>query len=258
MTPEQYNSFTEQLRMNCEQDGRILGLVAAGSMAQQDYQPDQWSDHDFFLIVQPNEQAAVKADLSWLPNHEQIVYHFPDSAHGMRALYADYHLVELAVFDAEELNMAKANRYRVLVDKANVTEQMAAVAAETAAFVTSTINPEQALGHFLGNLWVGYGRYQRGEHLSAHEFVKNHSLINLLKLLQQFVPSEQHALLDNLNPTRRFERCYPQLGARLNQAINVPTPETCRQLLAIAETELANRIPDFPQTAVNLLKSYFK
>jgi hypothetical protein len=26
----------------------VLGLVAVGSMAARDYEPDEWSDHDFF------------------------------------------------------------------------------------------------------------------------------------------------------------------------------------------------------------------
>ena len=36
-------------------------------MADRDYSPDEWSDHDFFLISQPGEQEALRQDLSWLP-----------------------------------------------------------------------------------------------------------------------------------------------------------------------------------------------
>ncbi|MCI0417100.1 hypothetical protein L0222_30385 [bacterium] len=37
----------------------VLGLVALGSMAAQDYVPDQWSDHDFFVIVRSGHQEFL-------------------------------------------------------------------------------------------------------------------------------------------------------------------------------------------------------
>lgn len=49
MNLTQYNQFTEELRLKLAGDDRVLALVAVGSMAQQDYQPDEWSDHDFLL-----------------------------------------------------------------------------------------------------------------------------------------------------------------------------------------------------------------
>lgn len=257
MTPKQYQHFSQQLQKSCAEDDRIIGLVAVGSMAQQDYQPDRWSDHDFFVICKQGKQNGLKQSLSWLPNNHQIAYSLHDSQHGMKVLFANYHLVEFAVFDREELKLAKANRYRVLVDKGDVMAQMAAIAADTAAFAERSFNPEQAMGHFLGNLWVGYGRYQRGEHLSAHEFVKTHALVNLIKLIQVAVPSDDKGVLDNLNPLRRFERAYPQIGVAINSALAAPTPDTCRQLLHVAKTELATRLPDFPEPAFALLEAYF-
>ena len=48
MTPEQYDAFTDMIVRNLVADEQVLGLVAAGSMAKMDHQPDEWSDHDSY------------------------------------------------------------------------------------------------------------------------------------------------------------------------------------------------------------------
>ena len=258
MNIEEYRDFTIQLKLNCQKNERIVGLVSAGSMAEIDYAPDQWSDHDFFVVAKDNQQEFLKKDLSWLPDHHNIVYQFPESQHGVKAIYRNFHLIEFAIFDEKELKEARVNRYRVLVDKTGVAEIMASIARETIEFVEKGINPGQAMVHFISNIWVGYGRYHRGERLSAHEFVKFYSLLNLLKLIQTYHPGTKPELLDNLNPFRRFELCYPQIGAELNEAILLDTPKTCKQFLYIAEKYLSTTMPDFPQPAFDVLNKYMK
>lgn len=68
MTPHQYQTFIDQLTATLNDDPRVLGLIALGSMAQRDYQPDQYSDHDFFVIVIPGAQPALRQQLTWLPH----------------------------------------------------------------------------------------------------------------------------------------------------------------------------------------------
>jgi hypothetical protein len=57
-------------------------------MARRDYEPDRWSDHDFFVITTPGEQEAFRADPSWLPDRERIVLSYRETPHGVKALYA--------------------------------------------------------------------------------------------------------------------------------------------------------------------------
>jgi lincosamide nucleotidyltransferase len=117
LTPDAYTAFTETLRARLEADPRVVGLVALGSMARRDYEPDRWSDHDFFVITNAGEQEAFRADLSWLPFSSRIVFSYRETPHGVTALYEDGHLVEFAVFDPGELPVARVNRYRVLLDR---------------------------------------------------------------------------------------------------------------------------------------------
>ena len=53
MEPPDIEAFTEGLVATLTADGRVLGLVALGSMAATDRSPDVWSDHDFWVVVVP-------------------------------------------------------------------------------------------------------------------------------------------------------------------------------------------------------------
>ncbi|MEM7333293.1 MAG: hypothetical protein AAF490_14480 [Chloroflexota bacterium] len=257
MNLDAYRQFTQSLTERCKKDGRIIGLIALGSMADQDYAPDQWSDHDFFLITQPGQQQSVKNDLSWLPNAENVIFLHQETHFGLRAFYHHGHLIELAIFDLNELSVARANRYRVLVDKGQVEAAIKTVVTTTEEIANKQAdNIDEAFAHFLSNIWVGYGRYQRGEKLSGHEFVKNHALINLIKLIQHYSPADNHAQLDNLNPLRRFEQCYPELGQELMDAMAHSFDQTCLQFLGISERELHDRIPNFPSKLYQVLYAY--
>ena len=62
LTPDAYAAFTEALRARLEADPRVVGLVALGSMARRDYEPDRWSDHDFFVITRAAEAVARRIE----------------------------------------------------------------------------------------------------------------------------------------------------------------------------------------------------
>src|SRR5690606_15436120 len=145
--------------------------------------------------------------------------------HGLKGLYADGHLLEFAVFDSEELSTVVGNDYAVLIDKANINELAEKFVERT---TTITPKPTRDLGMVLGLLFVGAGRYARGEVLSAWGFIKTYALGHLLNLCTHFLPPESHAehdksRLDNLDAFRRFEQVYPQLGAQIADCL-VRTP----------------------------------
>lgn len=257
MQAEEYQAFTRTLLGNLEKDGRVVGLVAVGSMAQQDYQPDQWSDHDFFVVVEPGTQAGFHKDLSWLPQAVEIVFSFQETEHGRKVVYRSGHLLEFAVFDTQEISRAKVNRYRVLLDRTNISQVVAQV--KTAS---SDPEPPQAeaaaqdfneFGEFITNLLVGVGRHNRGERFSGRQFVKSYGLMHLLRLLEKFLPAAEKSLLDNLDPFRRVERVYPQLGAELNGILEQDTPAAARGMLRLAGCELSAYLPDYPAEAVETI-----
>jgi hypothetical protein len=68
MTLEEYQAFTDTLQRNLEQDDRVIGLVAAGSMAGEHHLPDRWSDHDFLVIVFSSSSLPCSICCGLLPN----------------------------------------------------------------------------------------------------------------------------------------------------------------------------------------------
>ncbi|HEX2911251.1 MAG TPA: hypothetical protein VH186_10615 [Chloroflexia bacterium] len=255
MTPEEYNAFTQELLDNVSRDADVLGLVAVGSMAAQDYLPDRWSDHDFFLLVKSGEQARFRSDLCWLPRHAEIVLSFQETLHGLKVVYEDSHMLEFAVFDLEELNLAGVNRYRVLLDREKVEQRVKDLQTTTTLRTQAGNNSDEFLFKmFLCNLLVGVWRYRRGERLSGHQFVKVHALTHLIKLLTKYQPSPQKGLLDNLDPTRRFEKAYPELGQTLDNLLLLETPRAATAMLDLAETTLAGHLDDYPVKAVEVVR----
>ncbi len=252
-----YRSFTATLTETLARDARVVGLVALGSMAEQDYPPDRWSDHDFFVITVPGAQEAFRADLSWLPGHQRIAFRLREGPHALRVVYDTGHILELVVFDAEELNSAYANRYRVLIDRADVTARIAAAAARTAESASPGADSDEFnVGMFLVNLLVGVGRYYRGERLSGHTYVKVYAQDHLLRLLAAYVPAARRSLLDNLAPSRRFEQVYPELGVELDAIALLPPPDAAVRLLDLAEDALRDRMPAFSADSLAVVRRF--
>lgn len=210
-----YHSYTAALVHNLTADPRVLGLVALGSMAGQSRQPDRWSDHDFFVITEA--AAELRASTEWLPWRERLALWFQETPHGCKGVYDDGHLVEYAVFTPDELQVARANEYRVLFDRERIAERMAAIARPPAP-------PDRAWLHgmFLANLLVAAQRAQRGE-LASARWMLAHAMRHLVALLG--------GGNDNLDPLRRFEHYA------LEQAMRLGPVSAARELLVLYEKE---------------------
>jgi hypothetical protein len=253
MKTEAYHQFTEQLIANLKKDDDILGLVAAGSMAAQDYRPDEWSDHDFFVITRPGVQDRYRKAYDWLPHNDEIAWAFQETEHGVKVIYRDGHLLEFAVFDEEELKVARINRYRVLLDRSQINVQMAEIAEKTSADSASETDVFH-IGQILTNILVGMGRYWRGEKLSAHKFVKINAIHHLTALLNKHAEYPQRELADNLDPTRRFEIVHPHLGPELETILLQPIPEAAQGLVSLLKREIPAMVAEVPPEIVPIVE----
>lgn len=256
MTPTAYADFTERLRAHLEREPDVLGLVALGSMSGEGAPADAWSDHDFFVVVAPGAQERFRSDLAWLPDAGTIALAFRETAHGLKVLFASGHLAEFAVFDPEELHLARVNRYRVLLDRADVARRMAQVRAATAAAGPATATPADdryQIGQFLTNLLVGVGRWRRGERLSGDLLVRSGAVGHLLRLLAARIPADDPAAADGLDPFRRVERAWPRIAAGIHAALEGDTPAAAAGLLGIARRELQARM-EWPTAAAEAVE----
>jgi hypothetical protein len=136
MTPQAHRAFTERLVERLAGDPDVLGVVLLGSTSGLPPAPDAFSDHDFFVVVRPGAQERLRTDLSWLPEAAEAALAFRETAHGLKVLYRSGHLAEFAVFDPEELALARVNRYAVPLDRADVAARLVDVSGGGVQLVT--------------------------------------------------------------------------------------------------------------------------
>jgi hypothetical protein len=226
-TKEEFLQFEEQLTQNLEDIQDVIGLIFLGSAADHS-RIDEWSDHDFFVVTTEGTAEAFRTDLSWLPKHEKIAIRPRETAHGLKVVYEDGHVLEFAVFEDSELEIASANSYLVTLDKTKTIQtRMQVIADKTQTNLNATeSNPNSTYELLLCQLLIGVGRARRGENLIASEHIRSWAMSSLIKLLRHWLEPNQAHLTDSLNPLRRFEKQYPDLGAQINKAL-ASNPEDC-------------------------------
>ena len=230
----EFLAFIERLGQSAEENTDVLGLVLVGSAAET-YRADEWSDHDFFLIVKPTCGEVFRSDLSWLPNADEIAFSARETDHGLKVVYKSAHVLEFAVFEDMELELASVNSWDVPIDKTNITERVRAIQARTNP---RPFNLENEWGLFLATILIAIGRARRGEMLIAGQGVRMRALNHVLGFLriarEPLVNTNQ--LEDNLDRFRRVEVQYPLEAKALNEIMQLPVEEAARALLAFVVT----------------------
>ncbi len=234
MTPSEHAAFTATLLARLEGEPDVLGLALLGSSSGLPPCPDAFSDHDFFVVTRDGAQERFRNELNWMPDATRVVLSFRETAHGVKALYASGHLAEFAVFSLEELALARINRYRVALDRADVAARLDAVRDATARATAVPPDARWHMGQLLTQLVAGAGRAARGERLSAHQLVRVAALGHLLVLLRTTLPPAALAHLDDLDACRRFEQVAPEPARVLEAALEQPVTVAARRLLELA------------------------
>ena len=252
-----HGRFTDQLLTRLASDSRVLGLIALGSMADPSYR-DQWSDHDFWLIVAPGAQHQYLNDLSWLPDPGEILIAMRHGQSYYTVLYDDRHRVECAVFEPGEADTGKIERYRVLLDRGSVEALAHRVCQRTHEERRADLAWPYTLEHLCTLVWTAYGLYRRGEWLAARHYIDTFAAGALLDLVQQHRPDDAPPTMDSLDPWRRLEQRRPELAAELANALEQPVPAAGLALLRIAEREVAPQTPALPWEKVATVRSWLE
>jgi hypothetical protein len=233
-TPDLLLARLAEIGRSLEHSGQALALIGLGSVGLERARLDEYSDLDFFAIVQPGRKAAFIDDLGWLSAVHPIAYAFRNTADGYKLLYADGVFCEFAVFEPAELAQAEFAEGRVVWKAPGVDEAICKPNRPPTPLTAS--DPAWLLGEALTNLYVGLGRYRRGEKLTALRFVQVYAVDHLIKLAPHLEP-EQPTYRDPYNRERRFEQRFPGLAGRLAsfQQGYAQTPESALAILAFLE-----------------------
>lgn len=209
--------YRQELAESLDARNEVVGLVFVGSAADTS-RVDEWSDHDFFVITKDGTAESLRQDLSWLPNFQDIAIQTRETAHGLKVVYRDGHVLEFAVFNDPELELAGANDFAVFIDKANIQARMEAIAAKSAP---KPFQLDSEFELFLAHLVIGVGRFRRGETLIAGQQIRSYALNHVLGMVRFWknpvAGSEKYQ--DNLNRYRRFEIQYPEEAALIEELL---------------------------------------
>ena len=104
-----FESLSEGIAKGVRAADGLFGLVLLGSASDEAaHRRDEWSDHDFFALIEPGRGADVRRDLSWLPDQDRLVLTAREGEIGFVAIYDDGHVFEFAFSEVEELAGAVA------------------------------------------------------------------------------------------------------------------------------------------------------
>ncbi len=229
---QKFLSFQNELVHSVAKRPEVIGLIFLGSAAAT-HRVDQYSDQDFFLVVNEGTGESLRQDLSWLPDHDKIALRPRETAHGLKVVYQNGDVLEFAVFEDTELELASVNDFKVVLDNKDLTSRMAKIAARSAP---KPVDRARDFELFLSLILIGVGRAKRGEFLAAEQHIKSAALEFAIRLIRATRASNEKA--DSLNGFRRFELDYPEISTELSAIVLLPAEEAAKALCDLVMREL--------------------
>lgn len=210
-TPEQLLTRLDEIGRAVAATGRGLAVIGLGSVGLERGRLDAYSDLDFFIVAQPGHKQWFLDDLSWFNAPCPLVFAFLNTSVGYKALYEDGIFCEMAVFEPDELAQIPFATGQIVWQAADAPPDLATARV---AHTPSTHTAEWHVGEALTNLYVGLGRFWRGEKLTAMRFVQGYALDRVVALTAALEPA-QPGFVDPFAAERRFEQRHPHTAALL-------------------------------------------
>lgn len=195
-----------------ERSGHALALLGLGSVGVERERLDDYSDLDFFAIVEDGHKAEYIDDLAWLSSVRPIAYAFRNTVDGYKLLFDDGVFCEFAVFERPELPAIPFAPGRIVWRREGVDPSIAEPVVAQPVAAEHTL--DWLLGEALTNLYVGLGRYRRGERLSAMRFVQSYAVDRAIELVER-TEAATGARRDPFTRERRIEQRFPAFGRAL-------------------------------------------
>lgn len=195
-----------------------IALLGLGSVGVELDRLDEYSDLDFFVIVEDEMKRSFIDDLSWLEDAKHLAYAFKNSNDGYKILFEDGIYGEYAVFGRSEINQVTQAEGRIVWMNPNYELPTLSKSKGNIPQLKKE-NIEFRMNEALTNLYVGLLRALRGEKLSAYRFIETHAFNNLLGIIHHF-EKEQKIHEDLFNIERRFEIHYPNMKHKLSDMLS--------------------------------------
>lgn len=205
-------SRLNEIGASLAQSGKGVALIGLGSVGIEVDRLDEFSDLDFFAIVETGFKGEFLERLEWLRSICPIAYCFRNTPDGYKLLFQDGVFCEFAVFEEPELPQIPFAPGRMVWKGPGVSDTLAVPLRVQSVPENPSI--EWSLGEALTNLYVGISRFHRGEKLSAMRLVQCYAVDRVLELAEGIEPSTESSR-DVFAPERRYEQRHPSIAEAL-------------------------------------------
>lgn len=184
-----------------------LALLALGSAGMDTDRLDCYSDLDFFVLTEKQNKNDFLLNLDWLSTRSPLLYEFRNSDDGYKILYEDGVFCEFAVFDIDELQNVDFSEGRIIWKSNSIDDALLKPSAKKKHAI-QTPSTVHLINEALTNVYVGLGRYYRGEIQSAFEFIQHFAWARVIELIEFHLDANRPDG-DSFNHARRFEKRHP-------------------------------------------------
>jgi lincosamide nucleotidyltransferase B/F len=229
VTREQLLERLAAISRSVEASGEAIAVMAVGSAGIELERLDRFSDLDFLVVVRQGAKDRYLASLDWLALVHPIAYAHRNTADGFKLLFEDGIFVEFGVLEERELRSIPYPPARVVWCSTDLDESLAA-----GNRVPQERDRDEAwlLGEILTNVYVGVGRFLRGEKLAALHAVQVQAVRHVIELARAAHPGGSTAR-DAFAPERRVEARLPAIAPLLPAFLQGydATPASARAIL---------------------------
>lgn len=217
-----------------DRSNNALALIALGSCGVELERLDNYSDLDFFAVVESGHKNEYLESLEWLSSICPLSYAYRNTRDGFKILFEDGVFCEFAVFETPELRGIPFAPGRFVWKKSGVPDTLCL--PEPGMYPRTEHSNEWLAGEVLTNLYVGMSRDGRGEKLSAMRAIQVNAVERVLELAMKLEP-ETSVARDIYAFDRRFERRYPASSRALPEYIQgyARNAESALAILAFLE-----------------------
>ena len=205
-------SRLNEIGSSLSRSGKAVALIGLGSVGLESDRLDDYSDLDFFAIVEAGFKDEFLNDLAWLSATCPISFSFRNTPDGYKVLFEDGVFGEFAVFEEAELRNIPFAPGRIVWKRAGVRDSLAQPQHVKQTWENPSL--EWSLGEALTNLYVGLSRLRRGEKLSAMRLIQYHAVDRILELSEKIEPAACPSR-DLFAVERRYEQRHPSIAEAL-------------------------------------------
>ncbi|MBU1093471.1 MAG: hypothetical protein KKH01_03320 [Firmicutes bacterium] len=195
-----------------------LALMALGSVGTEQERVDEFSDLDFFVIVEDEFKAFYLNDLAWMSEVCPLAYQFKNTVDGYKVLFEDGIYGEFAVFGSSDMATVTQPNGR-LVWKSDQYQYDDLTKMKGNIPKIKTYDPDFAINEALTNIYVGLLRALRGEKLSGYLYLESYALNRILSIVHLY-EKEVPIFEDVFGVERRFEKHYPEFAKKLPKMLS--------------------------------------